>query len=86
MCAAERTLNMSVMVVTRDVSKLSGWLNADARCRVEGHAIYGARCANRKARELGCGAAAGASGAHADDPRLARGAWGLGTRGARGTW
>ena len=31
----ERTRNMSLMVVTLDVSKLSGWLNADARCRVE---------------------------------------------------
>ena len=27
---AERTLNMAYMVVTLDVSKLSGWLNADA--------------------------------------------------------
>ena len=27
---------MARMVVTLDVSKLSGWLNADARCRVEG--------------------------------------------------
>ena len=26
---------MEPMVVTLDVSKLSGWLNADARCRVE---------------------------------------------------
>ena len=33
---AERTTNMARMVVTLDVSKLSGWLNADARCRVEG--------------------------------------------------
>ena len=32
---AERTLNIQRMVVTLDVSKLSGWLNADARCRVE---------------------------------------------------
>ena len=29
----ERTLNMACMVVTREVSKLSGWLNADADCR-----------------------------------------------------
>ena len=34
----ERTPNMTFMVVTLDVSKLSGWLNADARCRVEGGA------------------------------------------------
>ena len=32
----ERTSNMPYMIVTLDVSKLSGWLNADARCRVEG--------------------------------------------------
>ena len=32
---AERTVNISRMVVTLDVSKLSGWLNADAPCRVE---------------------------------------------------
>ena len=31
--AAERTLNMLVMIVTRDVSKLSGWLKAAAACR-----------------------------------------------------
>jgi len=32
---AERTRNMWYMVVTLDVSKLSGWLKADAFCRVE---------------------------------------------------
>ena len=32
---AERTSNMPRMVVTLDVSKLSGWLNTDADCRVE---------------------------------------------------
>ena len=32
---AERTVNMAFMVVTLEVSKLSGWLNADATCRVE---------------------------------------------------
>ena len=31
---AERTPNMPDMVMTLDVSKLSGWLNADAHCRV----------------------------------------------------
>ena len=36
----ERTLNINCMSVTLDVSKLSGWLNADARCRVERRA-YG---------------------------------------------
>ena len=32
---AERTPNMPYIFVTLDVSKLSGWLNADALCRVE---------------------------------------------------
>ena len=32
---AKRTSNMSRMPVTLDVSKLSGWLNTDASCRVE---------------------------------------------------
>ena len=35
---AERTENISLMVVTLDVSRLSGWSNADASCRVEGGA------------------------------------------------
>eukprot|EP00964_Phaeocystis_antarctica_P040477 scaffold23131_cov61-Phaeocystis_antarctica.AAC.8 len=38
---AERTANMLLMSVTLDVSKLSGWLNACAPCRV---ASVGARC------------------------------------------
>ena len=29
----DRTLNMWFMAVTLEVSKLSGWLKADARCR-----------------------------------------------------
>ena len=32
---AERTENIHHMSVTLDVSRLSGWLNADALCRVE---------------------------------------------------
>ena len=42
----ERTWNISFMVVTLDVSKLSGWLNADAYCRESegGHIRCGARC------------------------------------------
>ena len=32
---AKRTRNMLPMVVTLDVSRLSGWLNADAPCRDE---------------------------------------------------
>ena len=40
----ERTQNMKAMVVTLEVSKLSGWLNADAYCRASngGHTV---RCA-----------------------------------------
>ena len=34
--AVERTLNMPYINVTRDVSRLSGWLYADAPCGVEG--------------------------------------------------
>ena len=32
---AERTRNMPPMSVTLEVSRLSGWLNADALCRVK---------------------------------------------------
>ena len=35
---AERTLNMYCMSVTLEVSRLSGWLKADALCRVERNA------------------------------------------------
>ena len=40
---AERTINMFCMVVTLDVSKLSGWLNAYAACREwnGGHTVWG---------------------------------------------
>ena len=43
---AERTGNMPHMVVTLEVSKFSGWLKADAPCRVEGRACDagGERC------------------------------------------
>ena len=39
----ERTANMPPMVVTLEVSKLSGWLNADVNCREskEGRAVRG---------------------------------------------
>ena len=36
--AGERTENMAYMSVTLEVSKLSGWLNAVATCRVESRA------------------------------------------------
>ena len=40
----ERTENMLYMSVTSQVSKLSGWLNADAYCRESngGHTVCGA--------------------------------------------
>ena len=40
---AERTWNMPSMVVTLDVSKLSGWLKAHAPCRVERRACDAGR-------------------------------------------
>ena len=44
----ERTKNISIMVVTLEVLKLSGWLKADAPCRVEGRACdSGGRGASR---------------------------------------
>ena len=41
--AAERTANMPRMLMTLDVSKLSGWLNAFAFCRVESRACDAGR-------------------------------------------
>ena len=46
---AERTQNMPAMVVTLDVSKLSGWLNSDAYCRVERRACDAGRGTAREA-------------------------------------
>ena len=37
---AELTENMNFILVTLDVSKLSGWSNADAYCRVERRARW----------------------------------------------
>ena len=45
----ERTQNMLCMFVTLEVSKLSGWLNADAYCRVERRAYGAGRGAAREA-------------------------------------
>ena len=57
---AERTWNMLLMVVTLDVSKLSGWLNADANCRVERAGMRcGKRCGAGGGRALGGGDASG---------------------------
>jgi hypothetical protein len=77
---AERTKNMPYMVVTLEVSKLSGWLKADAYCRVEGEGMRcgGERCASREA---------GGPGVVAAHKRHARGkgpTQGLGAKGTRG--
>ena len=50
--AEERTQNMYLISVTLEVSKLSGWLNADASCRESkaGHAV-GARYTGRHTGE-----------------------------------
>ena len=61
----ERTTNIWYMVVTLDVSKLSGWLKADAPCRVEKRAYDAGRGAERRRRAWGGG---GASGAHGNGP------------------
>jgi len=65
---AERTSNMWYMVVTLDVSKLSGWLNADACCRVERRAHDAERGAGR-GRE-GVGRRQRASGMRGERARL----------------
>ena len=54
---AERTWNMYFTVVTLDVSKLSGWLNAVAACRVERRAYDAVRDAGREVGGLGAMAA-----------------------------
>ena len=41
---AERTPNIHSMLVTLDVSRLSGWLNADAHCRVKKGSKGGLTC------------------------------------------
>ena len=53
---AERTENMDPMFVTLDVSKLSGWLNADAPCRVRRERIGGgAACGQGGGSRVGRG-------------------------------
>ena len=72
---AQRTLNMLYMFVTLDVSKLSGWLNTDAYCRVARSAFEagGMRVERRKGR--------GAAAAHAACRRGPE--WGSVGRGTR---
>ena len=70
----ERTRNISFMVVTFDVSKLSGWLNADADCRVERRAYHAERGVWAGRRE-GVGRRQRTSGVHGERARLCEG-WG----------
>ena len=60
---------MPLMVVTLDVSKLSGWLNADAPCRVESRA-YDAERGVGRGREEGVGRRQRTSGMHGERARL----------------
>eukprot|EP00964_Phaeocystis_antarctica_P066231 scaffold40007_cov43-Phaeocystis_antarctica.AAC.1 len=73
---------MPSMIVTLDVSKLSGRLNAYARCRVKGKAYDAVRGAAREAgRAWGGG---DASGLHGEGPTQG---WGSGhAQSARRTW
>ena len=77
---AERTPNMLYMVVTLEVSKLSGWLKADASCRVEGHAIHGGEVRAGRREGLWCGGGT-TRGMHVDVARLE--AWGPRARAER---
>ena len=57
------------MVVTLEVSKLSGWLNADASCRVEGRA-YDAERGVGSGRREGVGRRQRTRGMHGERGRL----------------
>ena len=67
----ERTKNMLLMVVTLEVSKLSGWLKADARCRVEGRACdAGGEVRDGRRVGLWCGGGTQAACCTGPDSRL----------------
>ena len=73
--AAERTQNMPFMFVTRDVSKLTGWLKAAATCRGRKQGIY----------DVGRGVQAGRRGSYrARGQQRAQGACTRTTRDCRG--
>ena len=78
---AERTKNMRLMSVTLEVSKLSGWLKADARCRVEGraHAMRGGEV--RAGRRVGLWGVVAAHKRHARGKGPTQGSGAKGTRG-----
>ena len=67
---AERTSNMPPTSATLDVLKLSGWLNADARCRVKSRACDAGRGVDR-GRE-GVRRRQRTSGTHGERARLRR--------------
>ena len=48
----QRTQNMAYMLVTLDVSRLSGWSNANADCRVE-RGAQEAMCVQGDGRDMG---------------------------------
>ena len=75
---AERTLNICFMLVTLEVSRLSGWLKAAASCQVEGRGTCDAGRGAR--REAGERARGGSVGMHARG--LPQGLGAKGTRGA----
>ena len=75
---AERTKNMPLILVTLDVLKLSGWLNAYADCRVERRACDAGRGAARERK--GVGWRRRKIGVHGEGPT--QGCRGQGTRGA----
>ena len=65
---AERTRNIWYMLVTLDVSKLSGWLNAVAHCRVERRACDVGRGVRLGRRRAGVGCGGDARGVHGEGP------------------
>jgi hypothetical protein len=67
---AERTSNMRFMSVTLDVSKLSGWLSADACCRFKRRACDEVRAGRREVAER----RRSASGVHGKGPTQGMGA------------
>ena len=52
---AERTANMDRMSVTLDVSKLSGWLKANAFCRVKRGSLGGGATCGQAGGRVGRG-------------------------------
>ena len=64
---AERTESMYCMSVTLDVLKVSGWLNADAPCRIQREAELRGRQAGQEA-----GGRGGRRGAHLKHVRHVR--------------